>query len=83
MYYDGCSVGALSDLFGSATKNKVGGTKSGFGHTNYYYNRADSPAKTECFANLLSIHGEGDLFWRQVAERMTPEMNRAFLEAVK
>ncbi|MDR1890137.1 MAG: minor capsid protein [Zoogloeaceae bacterium] len=77
------TLGALSDLFGSATRNKVGGTKSGWGHINAYYARAPHKAGTESFANLFCLHGEGGLFWKQVLERMTPEMNRAFLELLK
>ncbi|MDR3055216.1 MAG: minor capsid protein [Zoogloeaceae bacterium] len=78
------TLGQLSDLIGSATKNKVGGfTKSGWGHPNAYYNQSPDKAGTESFANLFCLHGEGGLFWKQVIERMTPEMNRVFLELLK
>lgn len=73
-------LGELSDLFGSVSRNKVSGyRKTGWGHSDRYYAEADYKAGTETFANLFCVHGQGDVFWVQVLERLVPEVNRVFL----
>jgi SPP1 gp7 family putative phage head morphogenesis protein len=75
---------SLSDLIGSVTRNKVAGRDlSGWGHSSRYYARHADLAGTEAWANLTCLHGEGGLFWKQVAEHFLPETNRAFLEVMK
>ena len=75
------TIGPLSDLFGSATKNKVGGYVSGWGHSNAYYNRAPHMQAVECYANLFCLYGEGGLIWKRILELMTPSMLDVFLSA--
>lgn len=76
----GC-IGSLSDLIGSATKNKVVGFNSGFGHSNSYYSRASHMQAVECYANLFCLYGEGGLFWKSILEKFTPRMLEVFLSA--
>lgn len=74
-------VGTLSDLFGSATKNKVGGFVSGWGHSTAYYNRAEHMQAVECYANIFCLCGEGGIFWKRTLELLTPSMLKVFLSA--
>lgn len=77
-YARGC-LAELSDLIGSATKNKVCGIeKSGYGHSTTYYNKAPYMQGTECYANLFALHGEGGLFFKRVLELLVPGMNSVF-----
>lgn len=75
--------GALSDLIGSVTLNRVAGRElSLWGHSSAYYAKHESLAGTEVWANLTCLHGEGGVFWRKVLERFTPDTNRVFLEVM-
>jgi SPP1 gp7 family putative phage head morphogenesis protein len=78
--FDKGIVGKVSDLFGSATINKVCGQgKSGCGHSNRYYSQAEYLAGTECFANLVTMHADENEFFRQIVARFTPNMNAEFM----
>ncbi|MDR2689955.1 MAG: phage head morphogenesis protein, partial [Azoarcus sp.] len=78
------TLGHLSDLFGSVTRNKVSGYyKSGWGHMDAYYRSAGFLAGTEAFANLFALYGEGGLFFRQVLEQMFPALAGVFKGAMK
>ena len=48
-------AGYVYDLFGSITKNKVGG-----GHSTAYYNKGSHRQGTEAFANIIAIANSGD-----------------------
>lgn len=76
----GC-LGSLSDLIGSATRNKVGGYSSGFGHSNAYYAKAAWRQNVECYANLFCLYGEGGLFWKSILHTLVPSMLEVFLSA--
>lgn len=81
--YDKGAVGNLSDLFGSATSNKVSGaSKSGFGHPDAYYKHSHA-GPTECFANLTCFYGDASPVWSQIIEAMTPRMAQLFKEIMK
>lgn len=81
--YEKGTVGNLSDLFGSATSNKVSGrSKSGFGHEDTYYkDLLAGPA--ECFANLTCFYGDTSPVWGQIIEAMTPRMAQLFKEIMR
>lgn len=77
-------LGEVSDLFGSVTRNKVSGFNfSGSGHSDAYYRKNSGAQEAESFANLYCIHGEGGVFFRQLAAQFTPGLNRVFLELLK
>jgi hypothetical protein len=78
------TLGCLSDLFGSATKNKVSGfEKSGHGHPDAYYKQSPVAANTECFANLTCFYGDESPVWGQIIDAMTPRMAQIFKEILK
>lgn len=82
--YEKGALGNLSDLFGSATNNKVSGhSKSGFGHEDTYYKRNPIAAQAECFANLTCFYGDASPVWGQIIEAMTPRMAQLFKEIMK
>jgi len=74
--YDKGLEGHLSDLFGSATNNKIIG--SGGHSTSYLKNPGAKEA--ECFANLCAMFADGNPFWRVIVERFTPRMTKLFKE---
>lgn len=76
----GC-LGSLSDLIGSATRNKVGGYNSGFGHSNAYYAKAEWCQNVKCYANLFWLYGEGGLLWKSILHTLVPSMLDVFLRA--
>jgi len=81
--FDKGTVGNLSDLFGSATSNKVSGaSKSGFGHSDAYYKNTWA-SQAESFANLASFYGDASPVWGQIIEAMTPRMAQLFKEIMK
>jgi SPP1 gp7 family putative phage head morphogenesis protein len=81
--YEKGLIGALSDLFGSATLNKVAGlNKSGFGHDDDYYKQLFT-VEAECFANLTNIYGVSSPVLIKIVEIMTPSMAKLFKEILK
>ena len=81
--YNKGSIGNLSDLFGSATKNKVSGfSKSGYGHSDSYY-KYRGASETECFANMTGFYGDANPPWRQMIDTMTPHMAHLFKEIIQ
>lgn len=74
----------LSDLFGSATKNKVGGFRTGFGHSDSYYGASTTGRQqTESFANLFALYGDQSPIFGLIVERFTPNMARVFKKIVQ
>lgn len=70
---------ALSDLVGSATRNKVAGHHDGFfGHSDAYYAQASLMAPTESFANLTALAGHANRYWWELVKRFAPNMAREF-----
>ena len=82
--YSKGNLGSLSDLFGSMTRNQVAGIRSGFGHSDAYYD-ADPSAlpQSEVFANLTSLFGDGNPVWAQILEIMTPRLAQLFKEIMQ
>ncbi len=73
------SLAALSDLIGSATRNKAANHNVGFwGHSDSYYKRWSGSAPTESFANLMALAGHPNAYWWTLTERFAPEMARLF-----
>lgn len=73
------SFGALADLVGSATRNKVADHNQGFwGHSDGYYSQTPWNAATESFANLTALAGHGNGYWWELVKRFTPNMAREF-----
>jgi len=82
--YEKGIVGKLSDLLGSATKNKVAGWDlSGMGHDDIYYMAVQGRSETECFANLMSIYGDKSNVFGLIADIFTPKMAEAFKKVVQ
>ena len=80
------ALGYMSDLFGSATKNKVSGyNQSGNGHPTSYYSGKHNAGmqQTECFANLLCLYGDENPVLGQMVDRMTPNMAAVFKGIMK
>jgi len=75
-------IGNLSDLIGSATKNKVAGFRSGFGHEDAYY-AFESNQASECFANLFDLYGHNRPSVAKMVEKMAPNMAVLFKKVVK
>ena len=70
---------ALSDLVGSATRNRVAGQQDlFFGHSDAYYARAPLFAPTESFANLTALAGHRNAYWWELVKRFAPNMAREF-----
>lgn len=70
-------LGNYSDMIGSATLNKVGGTRWGFGHRDSYYGRMDDRT-AEVFANLFALWADGSQVFRLMARAMMPETASLF-----
>lgn len=69
------SLSSLSDLIGSATRNRASGYSDGFpGHSDAYYRKSPVNAPTESFANLTALAGHPNPYWWQIARRFAPEM---------
>lgn len=72
-------LGNLSDLIGSATKNKVSGYKlSGYGHSDAYYKREGMLSYTEVFANLFDYYGSNNQEMIKIIERFLPNTSTIF-----
>lgn len=78
------SLGSLSDLIGSATKNKAANYHDGFsGHSNAYYRKSKHYAPTESFANLTSLAGHQNEYWFELVQRFAPNMAGLFRKIIE
>ena len=75
------SFASLSDLIGSATRNKAANFRAGFyGHTDAYYRRDKSNAPAESWANLYTLAAHPNPYWFEITRRFTPRMADLFRE---
>jgi len=73
------SLASLSDLIGSATRNRAANYHDGFsGHSNAYYRKGSEYPTTESFANLTSLAGHPNSYWWTLTQRFAPEMAKLF-----
>jgi SPP1 gp7 family putative phage head morphogenesis protein len=78
------SLSSLSDLAGSATRNKVASYNRGFpGHSDSYYKGAPFYPTTESFANLSALAGAANPYWWELARRFTPRMADLFRKIIE
>jgi len=78
------SLASLSDLIGSATRNKAANHREGFsGHSDSYYRRWSGAAPTESFANLMAMAGHPNPYWWELTARFAPAMTRLFREIME
>lgn len=73
-------LGNMSDLVGSITANKVGGTRTGMGHEDRYYKKFSSAKQIEAFANIFSYYALNEPFLIQMMEKFAPNATKAFKE---
>jgi SPP1 gp7 family putative phage head morphogenesis protein len=73
------SLSSLSDLIGSATRNRAANFHDGFpGHSNSYYRKASFYPTTESFANLTSMAAHPNPYWWEITKRFAPRMADLF-----
>ena len=73
------SLASLSDLIGSATRNRAANYHDGFpGHSNAYYRKASFYPPTESFANLTALAGHPNRYWWEITRRFAPNMADLF-----
>ncbi len=78
------SLAKLSDLIGSATRNRAANYHDGFpGHSNAYYKRGAEYAPTESWANLTSLAGHSNAFWWEITQRLAPRMSALYREILE
>lgn len=78
------SLASLSDLIGSATRNRAANYHDGFsGHSNDYYRKWSGSAPTESFANLMALAGHPNSYWWTLTERFAPQMASLFREIME
>lgn len=78
------ALSSMSDLIGSATRNKIASYKRGFpGHSDSYYRRAAFYPTTESFANLTSLAGHPNPYWLEITRRFTPRMVELFRKIIE
>lgn len=78
------SLASLSDLIGSATRNKAASFNNGFpGHSDSYYKKAPWFPTTESFANLASLAGHPNAYWWELAKRFAPGMAELFRQIIE
>jgi SPP1 gp7 family putative phage head morphogenesis protein len=73
------SLSSLSDLIGSATRNRAANYHDGFpGHSNSYYRKAAYYPTTESFANLTAMAAHPNPYWWELTRRFAPRMSDLF-----
>jgi SPP1 gp7 family putative phage head morphogenesis protein len=73
------ALNSLSDLAGSATRNKVASYHEGFaGHSDGYYGKSRWYQPTEAFANLTALAGHPKAYWWDLAKKFAPAMTAEF-----
>jgi SPP1 gp7 family putative phage head morphogenesis protein len=78
------SLASLSDLIGSATRNRAANYHDGFsGHSNSYYRKGREFPTTESFANLMSLAAHPNAYWWTLTERFAPEMAKLFRQIME
>lgn len=78
------TVASLSDLIGSATKNRAANHGDGFsGHSNAYYAKGTHFAPTESFANLTDLAGHPNSYWWEIAQRLAPRMSALYRQIIE
>lgn len=78
------ALSALSDLFGSASRNKVASYHNSFpGHSDSYYKQAPYMPTTESFANLASMAGHPNAYWWEITKRFAPAMVELFRQIIE
>jgi len=69
------ALASISDLIGSATRNRVASYNAGFaGHRDSYYRQAPFMSMTESFANLSALAGHPNAYLWTIIEQFVPEM---------
>lgn len=78
------SLSALSDLVGSAARNKVASFNRGFpGHSDSYYRQAAFYPTTESFANLSALAGASNPAWWELTRLFVPRMADLFRNIIE
>lgn len=78
------ALASLSDLIGSATRNRAANYHDGFsGHSNAYYRKSSINAPTESFANLSALAAHPNAYWWALTERFAPEMAKLFRQIME